>query len=509
MTTIKASAVRGASWTIAAGAVTRGLGLVASVMITHYVAPAALGEVAAASIFVLTAQSLTTLGMGQYLIATKEPGRANTFHITVLNFAGVALAVLVGLVIRVPLSDFLKVAGSARYLPWYLLGFVIDRIGFIPERLLVRQLEFRRLAGARAAGDLAYTVFSIGLAIAGMGAFAIVAASLIRSILKMLAMISGVSPADWLTPAPLEKEVYKGIFHYGLPVAGQAILLGMTSRWDNLLFSYLFGAAPMARYNVAYNLADVPADQIGEQIAEVLGAPVVRRNAAGGPEPRGGRGGRAHRPHHLSALHRPRSGRADAREDDPVPRVARGGGDAHDSGGSLGGAAPRVASERVPPHDERVAHRARDRDHQARPPLHVSCPRSRAWGQLWACVASVGLAFGGALAVAWGVIAHRIGGHIWSFVAECLPALAACAVMVVAVLATRWAFARTGITVRGVGLALEILAGAVGYLGALPIVARQTSKKLLTLVKQARHPKPASPGGPGSPSTPASSAPSA
>ena len=42
------------------------------------------------------------------------------------------------------------------------------------------------------------------------------------------------------------------------------------TRFDNLLMKRLFGSAVMGRYTLAYNLADVPAEQIGEQIAEVL-----------------------------------------------------------------------------------------------------------------------------------------------------------------------------------------------------------------------------------------------
>ncbi|HEY3497948.1 MAG TPA: oligosaccharide flippase family protein, partial [Polyangiaceae bacterium] len=41
-------------------------------------------------------------------------------------------------------------------------------------------------------------------------------------------------------------------------------------RWDGLLVSRFFGPGPTGAYNLAYNLADVPAIQIGEQIGDVL-----------------------------------------------------------------------------------------------------------------------------------------------------------------------------------------------------------------------------------------------
>jgi glycosyltransferase involved in cell wall biosynthesis len=43
-------------------------------------------------------------------------------------------------------------------------------------------------------------------------------------------------------------------------------------RWDNLLISRFFGAAPMGAYNYAYNLADTPGTAIGEQLNDIIGA---------------------------------------------------------------------------------------------------------------------------------------------------------------------------------------------------------------------------------------------
>ena len=42
------------------------------------------------------------------------------------------------------------------------------------------------------------------------------------------------------------------------------------TRWDNLIMSKLFGAGVMGRYNLAYSLAEMPVNNIAEQIGEVL-----------------------------------------------------------------------------------------------------------------------------------------------------------------------------------------------------------------------------------------------
>ena len=74
--------------------------------------------------------------------------------------------------------------------------------------------------------------------------------------------------------------VVKKITSYGLTVALTGVAGYAASRWDNLLVSRFFGPAVMATYNLAYNLADIPAIHIGEQIADVMGAAFTHMTAS-------------------------------------------------------------------------------------------------------------------------------------------------------------------------------------------------------------------------------------
>ena len=57
---------------------------------------------------------------------------------------------------------------------------------------------------------------------------------------------------------------------FGLPLGLQGIAHNASRYWDNLAVSHFFGAGATGAYNMAYNLADIPAIQVGEQIALVL-----------------------------------------------------------------------------------------------------------------------------------------------------------------------------------------------------------------------------------------------
>jgi PST family polysaccharide transporter len=482
MSAIQGAAVRGASWTIAAGFATRILTLVASVVITHYVDPVALGDVGAAAIFIQTASSMTTLGMGQYLIAAKDHVKEETFHVAVLNFFTVTTISLLAYFARVPLGRFLNVAGSASYLPWLLGTLMLDRCSFIPERMLIRRLEFRRIAVTRSLGDLSYGVATIGFAMLGYGGWALIVGNVVRSVIRAGSLMTGVPLSEWLTPTRLKKSVYARLFKFGLPIAGQQLLLNASSRWDNLAFAYYFGAAPMARYNVAYTLADVPADQVGEQIAEVMLPSFARMTP-------------------------------DERDTAVVDVTGLTAVLIFPLSIGLGAVAPTLVRTILPPEwaDTGAMLTILAALSLVRPLawqanayfIAVGTPRVGLYidlvklvllfgsiallshfGQLWTC-AAVGIAFGTALALAWWVIAQRIRRPVWDFFAQCLPALAACAMMAAAVVAVRLGFARTGIHLKGVGLALEVVVGGVTYLAALPVVAPTSTRRLLDLVKGA------------------------
>jgi lipopolysaccharide exporter len=267
---IGASAVRGASWTISAGLVSRALGLVGSVAITHFLDPQAIGEVGAAMVLVALANQMSTIGIGQYVLAKASDGPRATFHATVLHL--VTGVVAIGLVVALasPLTALFNAPHAASFVPGVAVAIMLDRIGYVPERIVIRDLRFRTIAGTRALTDVANTGFSLGLAVLGFGGWAIVVANIVRSGLRAIVFIYAADRSAWLSPHRLSRAVYKSILDFGIPTWFGSICEFASARVDNLLISYLFGPRVMAHYQVAYNLADVPADQIGEQVAEVL-----------------------------------------------------------------------------------------------------------------------------------------------------------------------------------------------------------------------------------------------
>ncbi len=263
-------AVSGAMWSTAAGLVARALSLIGTIYIVRFLSPAEVGAVQAAAVVVLTASQFATLGVGPYIITFPRSGRVVAFHAT---FIHVSLGVLALIAVWMA-ADHLGPLFDAPSLPLFVPGLAIsvflDRMTFMAERPVVRDLGFRTVSVSRTTGDIAFTAVSVGFAWRGFGPISIVYGNLARSIVRLAVMLAMSDWREWAKPAPLKGATMSTLISYGTLVTVESIAEFGSRRWDNLLVARFFGAGVTGNYVMAYNLADLPSIQIGEQISDVL-----------------------------------------------------------------------------------------------------------------------------------------------------------------------------------------------------------------------------------------------
>lgn len=264
--------VRGVAWTLPTSIGSRAVGLVGTLLIARYLVPSEYGEVSAAYILTLTATSVTTFGVGIYLVSNREVSRAEAFHATVWFLVTGVVAMAAIWALEGPLGRWSDAPHLSRFMPLFVVSAMLDRVGFLPTRMLVRELRFGWLSLARALGELTYTAVSLILAARGVGAMAIAWGNLARSAIRFAAVVPAVGWREWIEPHRLRLATLTKIVGYGVNVSVASIATFAMRRWDNLLVSRYFGPAVMGAYNYAYNLADTPATAIGEQMSDVIGA---------------------------------------------------------------------------------------------------------------------------------------------------------------------------------------------------------------------------------------------
>ncbi len=257
-------------WSVATGVGSRVVSLASTLIVTRYVDPKSYGEVSVAFVVTQLASLAASLGVGQYVSTRPQATKKDLFHAAVVFHAAGIVALALVYVLRAPLGPLFGASGIEPYVAGYIVATFFERVALIPESMLIRDMRFRTSGLIGTAGELLYSVLVLTLAAEGYGGYAIVYGGIARCALRAVLGLWVTDRREWMTPHPLDRATVRKVLDFGLPITGARLSSIIARRGDNLAFSTLFGPARMGAYNLAYNLADVPATTVGERIGDVL-----------------------------------------------------------------------------------------------------------------------------------------------------------------------------------------------------------------------------------------------
>lgn len=471
----------GALWTIGTSLGARVLGVVCTLALTWYLTPEQVGEVSAAIVVVFSANVFSTLGLGQYIVAKKDVDRGTVFQLTAL-YLGIGLVVVLGSWAMGPFfAARLNAPTMTRFLPGIVVSVVVERLGFVPEKILLRNLEFRTQSLAKTGGELTYSLGSIGLAAFGFGGMSIVWANVGRAFVRSGICIAAVKRAEWLTPTRMSWTTLKGVLAFSIPTSIAASAAFAAGRWDNAFVANLYSAEVMGLYERAYNLADLPADQIGEQLADVLLPSFARME------------GEQRRNALLRAI--------GVMSIIICPLAIGLGAVAHTLVATILrkewlGVAPMLAILAALSVVRPIGWLIASYFLAANKPrwtlglelvklffLAISMYSLGRIGPLWACVAA-GLAFAAQAVVATWAVIRLDGGSYLAFAKRLLPPIVACIPMTAAVVGARTGLLAVGWHAGWKLLIVEIAIGAVAYVAGAFVLARTLAFEVVDLVME-------------------------
>ncbi|WP_368564798.1 oligosaccharide flippase family protein [Pseudoxanthomonas sp. UTMC 1351] len=275
--TDKQKIVSAAAWSIGAGLLGRGVGLVGTLLIARHLSPGIVAEVTVATIIALTGNWISAWGCGQYVIVRGGEGREAIFAASVFYLV-FGLMVIAGLWWMAPtLAAWFDTPRLAEYLPGALIGIGIRRLGAIPDKLLARELRFARIALATALGDVAYALVAVTLvSTTQLGGQAMIFGFIAQSCVIAAITIAGTGWRSWLTPVIVSAARFRDIFRFGAPITGEITLSEGARYWDKPLVLRLLGAENAGAYGMAFNLAQLPAIYVGGHIGTVMMPAIVR-----------------------------------------------------------------------------------------------------------------------------------------------------------------------------------------------------------------------------------------
>ncbi|WP_437973280.1 oligosaccharide flippase family protein [Sorangium sp. So ce295] len=482
-TSLLKRASRGAAWSVAGSTISRIIALAGTFVLMRWISTVEYGSLAVATSLVLSAQYFSNIGVGTYIIANPSAGRDIVFHATIIHLLAGVVALGSLVLLLDPLARVFDTSELSMYIPGLVFAALVERVAAMPERVLARQLRFGVITRAGVLGELSFTAASVTLGVLGFGAMSLVAANVVRAVLKATHMIATLGFRDWIEPHPLRRETLNRLLRYGFAVSLGNWASFATRRWDNLLMARLHGPVILGYYDRAYTLAEVPATYVAERIMDVLTASFPQIDATKRPAA-------LLRVVRLLAL--------------IMFPMALG----------LGAIAESLAAAILPPHLGDVAPFLLVlAGFSLAQPIGAAMsvffqaqlrPRTIAkveWVTLilmlllvfalghitpvWAA-GGVGLAYGARYLLYLMFLKRDEGVAILPFVGALLPPLAACVIMFVGIFVFRRGFVSFSGASAGIQLCAEIAFGAAVYVAALLLLARDASRDLLAMARGLR-----------------------
>ena len=245
---------RGLTWTIAELWGRQALNFGVFIVLARLLVPGDFGLVALATVFVALAQVVVDQGLGDALIQRRHITRSHidtAFWVALLT--GAALTII-GIGSAGLIATLFSEPALAPILQVLSLTFLLSAFTSVQVALLRRELAFRVLALRTLAGALGGGAIGIGMAFAGLGAWALVG-QLVGSAVLSAAMLWWVSP--WRPGRNGSWAHFRELFGFGLHIVGSDFLTFLSRHTDSFLIGIVMGAGPLGVYAVGYRLLEV------------------------------------------------------------------------------------------------------------------------------------------------------------------------------------------------------------------------------------------------------------
>jgi PST family polysaccharide transporter len=252
---IKVRAVRGVASLLARQLLVRALGFVGMLVLARVLTPAIFGVFAIAQFVVLFFDQISSLGLSAALLRKKEPVTerelSTVFTVQQLVVAGSIVLILSAAPLIV--QHYQLQASHVALIRAMAAALLFASLKTIPTVLLERRLRHDLVAISEVTEYFAYQLAAVGLALLGLGVWALAIALLVRGLVGVVVLYA----VSWWRPRfAIEWQVLKEIVRFGVPIQ-LANLVGLAGNAvAPVLVGSALGAAAVGFVNFSRSVCD-------------------------------------------------------------------------------------------------------------------------------------------------------------------------------------------------------------------------------------------------------------
>jgi O-antigen/teichoic acid export membrane protein len=264
---MRAKIASGLAWKVTSQ-IFRQLSRVAVVVIlARLLTPADYGLAAMVLVFSSLVLIFADLALGAALVQRQELSEEDKSTVFWTSAAMGVAFMLLGIALSWPMAAFY---GESEVQPLFAalsVSFLITALGTTQSALMNREMQFRSLELRMMAGTVVGGTVGIVVALAGGGAWAIIAQQLAIAVASttLLWVFS-----SWRPRFSWSLDSLRSLAGFSGNVFGTRVLFYANRNLDNLLIGRFLGAASLGAYAIAYNVMLMPLARIAQPIVEVL-----------------------------------------------------------------------------------------------------------------------------------------------------------------------------------------------------------------------------------------------
>ena len=269
---VKDAALSGIRWFAITRAISETFAIVATIALARLLAPAEFGRAAVALIFVPLAGILTFEGFASALVQRESIEDSHRRSAALRSVLGGLLLSLILLGLCPLLWQPIFGGATTRLIALISPVFLLAALAAVPRAILWRDLRFRALSVVDMIGLVAGNGVAVALALAGLGAKAIVIGALVQvgSSSLVLTIVSPPPMPRW------HRASHRKISGFGIPAALAGLVEVMFRNVDYAIIAATLPAAQTGIYWRAFNLSVVYQDKLSGVMLQ-LAFPVYSR----------------------------------------------------------------------------------------------------------------------------------------------------------------------------------------------------------------------------------------
>ncbi len=260
-------AIQSSGWLFARGFLVRLIRIVPLAVLARELSPADFGLVALAQVILNFLVLSSSNGVPLFLVYDRDEGREERIHsafwlnlvITILELCILAIAVpYTAYISRDPLLPSILIALGAT--------FFLKQLTAIPDALIQRELNHRKLVIRDTVLDFTSGILAIVMALSGWGIWSLILPELISEPVRIL---WSSRAANWAPRLQIGIGHWKRILKYSLPLIGTNLVNLVANDGDTVLIGAILGQRPLGYYNLAWQTSNIVGRTVGGVVSTI------------------------------------------------------------------------------------------------------------------------------------------------------------------------------------------------------------------------------------------------